>query len=485
MRRRLVKLSALCLLSFVLFGGSSASAHPLGNFTINRYSGIEVFVGHVDLHYVVDMAEIPTFQTIDEIDVDQRGGVTLDELDRYATLSARRFAARVRLRADGRELASSVERASARLTPGTGGLDVLRIEVDYSAALADPESTIEYTDGNFPTRPGWKEIVAYASGGQGIVSSSVPSKSISKGLRDYPRGLLSNPVDVDSARLTSTPGAGQAVRSGPERFGSATPSWLERSFTGFITRDLTWPLMFVALLTALAFGAVHALGPGHGKTIMAAYLVGTEGRVRQALGVGVAVSLMHTLSVVALGAVTLWASNLFPPERVYPYLSLVSALVVVGLGTWLVITRYRRRGEHGHSHDHTHPHPHEHGSQEHDHDHGTHSHSHEVPPSDRVLSWKGLGAIALSGGLLPSPSALIVLLGAVALHRVAFGIALVGAFSVGLAAALSVVGVLVLRARSFAVGRLGARMGSLMPLMSAAAILTMGLFLTGRALLNW
>ncbi len=103
-------------------------------------------------------------------------------------------------------------------------------------------------------------------------------------------------------------------------------------------------------------------------------------------------------------------------------------------------------------------------------------------PDAPLWSWKGLAAVALAGGLLPSPTALVVLLGAVALHRVAFGIALVAGFSIGLAAALTAIGILVLRARSFTTNRLGERAGVALPILSAAAIVAVGLYLTARAL---
>jgi ABC-type nickel/cobalt efflux system permease component RcnA len=238
------------------------------------------------------------------------------------------------------------------------------------------------------------------------------------------------------------------------------------------------PVFFVlAFGLSLAAGALHALGPGHGKSIMAAYLVGTEGRVRHALAVGTAVSLMHTASVVALGLVILGASQVFTPEVVFPWLSLASGLVVVGLGGWLLRTRTRWSGHEdlvraeGHHDDHSHHH--------HAHEHAHHHHG--LSPGIAPTSWKGLGVIALSGGLLPSPSALVVLLGAVALHRVLLGLVLVGVFSVGLAACLSAVGILVIRVRSYASRRLGERVTAVFPVVSAGAILGIGVILTAGA----
>jgi ABC-type nickel/cobalt efflux system permease component RcnA len=195
---------------------------------------------------------------------------------------------------------------------------------------------------------------------------------------------------------------------------------------------------------------------------------------------------MHTASVVALGLAILGASKVFAPEVVFPWLSLVSALVVLALGTYLLRARLRARSrarapghlEHAHTHGdgdvHEH-HEHEHG---HSHDHG---HSHAPAAGIAPTSWKGLGVIALSGGLLPSPSALIVLLAAVALHRIAFGLLLVGVFSIGLASALTIVGILVIKARSYATRRWGESLTNALPIFSAAAILLIGVFLTAGA----
>jgi ABC-type nickel/cobalt efflux system permease component RcnA len=243
-----------------------------------------------------------------------------------------------------------------------------------------------------------------------------------------------------------------------------------------VERDPSAAFTGFAILVALLSGALHALGPGHGKTVMAAYLVGTAGRARHAIAVGAAVSLMHTASVIGLCLVTLWAQNLFAPEAVYPWLSLISGVVVLGLGGYLLATRLRpRRAGHGHTHSHEH-HGHTHGAGD-AHSHGPADHTHGHSP----VSWRGLGALALSGGLLPSPAALVLLLGAVALGRVAFGLLLVLSFSVGLATALTLIGILVLRARDFAARRFGRRAAATLPVLSAGAILAMGLFLTTRA----
>jgi ABC-type nickel/cobalt efflux system permease component RcnA len=218
---------------------------------------------------------------------------------------------------------------------------------------------------------------------------------------------------------------------------------------------LTPTAAVAALLLALGFGALHAMGPGHGKTITAAYLVGSEGRARQAAGVALAVAGMHTTSVLALGAIVFSVERAFPPERIYPWLGLLSGTLAIALGAGLLATRLARRRRHEHHH-----------------------HAHRIEA--RPLSRRGLALLAASGGLLPSPTAVIVLLASITLGRAAFGIALVGAFSVGLAAALALVGILAVSARSHLAPRLG-RWAGLLPIGSASAIAATGAFLVVRA----
>jgi len=463
-RRVLLATGALALTAVL---ASPASAHPLGNFTTNRFSGIEIFQDSVVVHYVVDFAEIAAFQEISSIDSDGNRLVTAAELDGYAEGLGTLLLTGMELTADGDEVALDVIRAEAGLLDGQAGLDILRGEVDLEGSLPSSKTTLEYADANYSSRIGWKEVIAYPSGGQGIVDSNVPSTSISDELSNYPKDRLSDPLQIVTADIEVAPGAGtpapeEDVDEGP----GASFDFFTESFTTLVDNELSPGFLVVATLLAIAFGALHALGPGHGKAVMAAYLVGTEAKARHAVIVGVAVSIMHTASVVALGLITLWASSLFRPESVYPWLSLVSGVVVVGLGAWLLWSRLRASRFDDHPHSHSHPHPH-------DHDRSS------------PLSWKGLSALALSGGLLPSPTALVVLLGAIAIHRVAFGVLLVAGFSIGLAAALAALGLLVLKARGFAARHMEGRLGRLVPLLSAGVILTLGVVLTTRAAVSF
>jgi ABC-type nickel/cobalt efflux system permease component RcnA len=500
-------LAALGLSFLFLLPARPAAAHPLGNFTVNAFSDIQVSVDSVTVDYVLDFAEIPTFQIKEALGLADSGAGRTDEVEEFFRSG---LVEGLELTADGQEVELTTGDASVEFVPGQGGLETMRLDVRFEGVLPEPEAVLDYEDTNYSDRVGWREIIIRAVGEQGLVSSTVPEESISDALRSYPKDLLSSPPEISSASAEIRPGAasGNGVTDVDVGDTSDTPSIFGGSFASLIERDPSFGVIAGALLLALGFGAVHALGPGHGKTVMAAYLVGAEGKARQAVIVGIAVSLMHTTSVVVLGLITLAASSVFAPESVYPWLSLVSGLVVLGLGTWLLRTRLNARKaravaaahEH-HSHEH-----HSHGSHSHVHEEHNHGHEHaasggaaeharahalgqdhshgELPPGVPLLSWRGLGAIAVSGGLLPSPSALVVLLGAVALNRVGFGIALVAAFSVGLAGALTIVGLLVLKARDIAARRPGGKVGQLLPILSAGAILLVGAVLTTQAVMN-
>ena len=255
------------------------------------------------------------------------------------------------------------------------------------------------------------------------------------------------------------------------------------------SKELSLGLIAGALALALFLGAAHGLEPGHGKTIVAAYLVGARGTIGNALFLGGVVTLTHTMSVILLGLVALFASQYVRPEQIFPYLGTASGLLIIGLGTWLLVSHLRGRG-HGHSHsheehhgrDHSHEGEHHHGH--HDHPHGEHhhghGHSHEVPNKVTLGSLLTLG---ISGGIVPCPGALVILLLAVALHRIAFGLLLLVAFSVGLAAILIAIGVLIVKARPLVERFSGdGRWIQRLPIVSSVIIIVVGLGITLKTL---
>ncbi|MGH2656827.1 MAG: nickel/cobalt transporter [Actinomycetota bacterium] len=444
--RRMVTALGLAA-AVVLAGPAAASAHPLGNFTLNAYSGITVHPGSVRIEYVLDFAEIPTFQERSRIDVDDDGLVEEDERSAWAERQAEGIGAGLSLQVDGRPVSLVLERSSAAFLPGQAGLDVLRLEATYRAAVPSAGRAM-FHDGNDRGRIGWREITAVGTDGVAVTGSSVPAGSVSDALRAYPEERLSRPMDVRTATFTFGPG-----RQGPAAGLSSAPTAGRPGGDALVALvgrpSLSLPMVVVGLLVAFGVGTLHALAPGHGKTLTAAYLTGSGGTVRQAIGAGVAVSVMHTLSVSVIAAIVLFAQRAFPAERVYPWLGLAAGLTATALGGGLLLARVRSRG-HGHAH---------------------------VNP----LSRRGLLAVAVSGGLLPSPSALVVLVAAVTLGRVAFGLGLIAAFGLGLAGAIGGIGVLAVRAREAAARRSWERLTRWLPIAGAAAILLVGLVLTGRA----
>jgi nickel/cobalt transporter (NicO) family protein len=303
----------------------------------------------------------------------------------------------------------------------------------------------------------------------------VPAKSVSDELHAYPQDLLSDPLDVRSAAASVRPGSSE---------GTPPPIGDERAVThrggGFESlidhEELGLGFVVLAILIAAFWGAAHALTPGHGKAIVAAYLVGSRGTPRHALLLGLIVTITHTAGVFALGIVTLALSELFVPEQLYPWLNLVSALLVIAVGVTVLRLRVREwirpRAHHHDHHDHHHHHRHHH---DHPHDHA------HVPAPDSGL--RGLIAVGVSGGLLPCPTALVVLLAAISLHRVAFGLLLIVAFSLGLASVISGIGILAVTAkRAFSRVSFEGPIVRALPAVSALVVLTLGVAMTLRSL---
>ena len=490
--RRLLVLAAVAIM--VAAAPSPAFAHPLGNFTINLASRVEMAPGRVRIAYVVDMAEIPAQQARPDVDGDGDESLSQAELDAWASEVAGDIQRNLSLVIDGTTVALRRDCATASESSGQAGLPVLRLDAAFSGAVPESGPAV-YRDGNYAGNIGWHEVTAVGVDGVGLEGSTVPARSLSDGLRSYPQDLLSSPLDVRTASFTYGPGPSEAS-AGPACEGSAGGSTGSRpgvpggGFADLVSRsDLGLGVIALSMLLALGFGALHAVGPGHGKTLMAAYLVGAGGLARQAVAVGGAVAVMHTASVLALGVLVLSLERTFPPERVYPWLGLASGLVALGLGAALLVRRLGawanvRRTEREHrvaAGEARSPAGHRHAGEGLDHDHGPGGHVHPAPDAP-VLSRRGLMALAVAGGILPSPTALVVLLSAVSFQRVAFGLALIAMFSIGLATSLIVVGLLALRARDAVSSRLSTGLGRLVPVLSASVIVAVGAFLTVRGI---
>lgn len=514
----------------------TASAHPLGNFTINHYTGLVVRSGAVSADLVVDTAEIPTFKRRSEFDVNGDKVVDDAELATFSAAECAREVGRLDLRVGGRAVAFTVSRASLALLDGAAGLKTMRLECSATAAVALDRagSQIEFTRRDPAGRIGWREITAQGDGVT-LTGSTVPATSISNRLAAYPQDMLKSPLAVSTASLVAHPGGAALIASRALRgtsIGSRGVDAATAAFQKYVGRRTLSPLVgVVALLFAIVLGAVHALAPGHGKTVMAAFIVGERGSLRQAWIIALTVTITHTAGVLVLGVV-LSAFDLAAP-RVYGALGLASGLLLASVGVVLLARalRQRRAGRtalvapeqvqllvaagsaapghphpHPHDHDqeHAHPHPHEQApEQAHEHPHphphpqphehaavantshkhGAFSHTHAVPDPDKPLGLRSIIAMGFAGGLVPSPSALVVLLGAVALGRTWFGIVLVIAYGAGMALTLTGTGLLLSRAS----GRLGSgassygprmqqamRLAKVLPFVTAGVVLVVG-----------
>ncbi len=492
-----------------------AEAHPLGNFTINHYAGLQIVGDQVGVDYVLDMAEIPAFQEIRQLDLDRNHKADSTETVHYPANKCREISSDLNLRLNKKPLALSLNRSSVEFPPGVGGLDTLRLTCEFEGAISAkrnsagtapgllhnaPQSTIEFEDTSYSQRLGWREITVSADV---PVAGNFIASSLTKRLTDYPSDLLSSPLNQRQISLTINPSlpSDQSVALSPTQpFSQVSQALGGRSndaFTRLITlQERSLSATLFALAIAFVWGGLHALSPGHGKTIVGAYLVGSRSKVHHALFLGLTVTLTHTIGIFALGLVTLGTSQFVLTEELFPWLNVISGVLVTGIGLNLFIRRShlsqvfqkwmperKHDHDHGHHHDHDHTHSHDHHHHDHSHDRG---HSHLPPGADgSPITWSSILALGISGGLLPCPSALVVLLSAIALGRVGFGLALVSAFSLGLAAVLTGIGLTLVYAKEwFERLPLQASQSKLFPAMSALFMTLIGLGITTKALFD-
>ncbi|MGC9670773.1 hypothetical protein ACNTMW_30025 [Planosporangium sp. 12N6] len=457
-----------------------AAAHPLGNFSVNQYEGLTLRPDRVEVTAIVDIAEIPTMQERAGVDTDHDGTVGDAERSAYAAATCAELAREFEVRAGRERLAWTVRAPALEYAPGSGGLPTSRLTCGLSApARLASATTVTVTNRWRADRVGWREMTAVGDGVR-LIDSPLPATSVSDQLRSYPTDLLSSSPDVRSARLRTEPaaggsavggsagrgdtGAGRAAGGpGATAAGDPVSRWLagaDRRLEHLAAgRDLTPVVGVLAVLVAILLGAGHAALPGHGKTVLAAYLAGRQGRIRDAVSVGAMVTLTHTGAVLVIGLL-LSTSSALAGDRLLGYLGLASGILVTAVGLGMLVGGLRRGAgqPHGHSHSHSHSHSHGHShSDPHGHpdahghpdphghpdQHGhSHPHGHDHPPRAGRPSRLGLAGIGLAGGLVPSPSALVVLLGAVGLGRAGFGVLLVLGYGLGMAAALTGAGLL-------------------------------------------
>ena len=287
--KRLVLALLAGIVIVLAWPASPAGAHPLGNFSVNQYAGLTLHPDRVDVAAAVDFAEIPTLQDRPAIDTDHDGTVDAAERDAHATAACAEFARDFEAKADGNRLKWTVPAKDFQYTPGTGGLETSRLTCSLTSAARLGGAAAVAVANHFRTdRVGWREMTAVGDGVR-LVGSTLPTTSVSDELRTYPTDLLSSALDVRTATLKAEPGAGAAAATITTPLAGGDPvtrfmAGAERHFQQVAGGRLTPVVATLAILLALLLGAGHAALPGHGKTVLAAYLAGKRGRARDARG---------------------------------------------------------------------------------------------------------------------------------------------------------------------------------------------------------
>jgi ABC-type nickel/cobalt efflux system permease component RcnA len=517
--RRVVVVAAVAI-AWWLGMALPASAHPLGNFSVNVYNGIVVAPDEVRIDHVIDVAEIPTVQAMPTMDANGDEKVTTSELTSFARTRCGQSITSLQLTIGGTAIPLSVQSSDATLVDGQAGLSTTRIECAFSGpfALTD-RNDLSFRDDSAAGDVGWREVTL--QGDRVTVSDAdVPTTSSSAVLTSYPASQQDSPLRTDTASAVVAPGgvALPASDVGSAPTSGTTPWQWGANLLARVSSTASGPIgMSLAVVVALLVGALHALAPGHGKSLVAFALAGRQERAgRAAITVGATVTATHTASVLVLGMLVAGATSVVPVS-LFSVISTVTGAMVLILGVVLLRNALRNRGHGivhhrahgdgdilGHRHDRPHPHPHSHP---HSHSHdphdaesvggGTaiavHEHTQTSDRDDAVLPNARRGVLVtlgITGGLLPSPSALIVLLAAVAAGRAWYGVLLVLSFGIGMALTLAGVGFAVLRGqdRLLAMAERSPkpwmnRVLGRLPVVTASAVVVVGAVLLTRALI--
>ncbi|MGH8403305.1 MAG: hypothetical protein ACRESO_07895, partial [Gammaproteobacteria bacterium] len=362
---RFYRRSVVTLLLMLLAAGLGI-AHParadtvaslLGNFTINQFARIQVNKQQVKLHFVVVLGQLPALTALHQADTNNDGVTTQAERDAYVRRLAPGFANKLELTVDGEPLPLNLVSWTSSLPSESTGFS-LRLDAQYAgqlpAGLQGHIAHLQFNNTNYAGRIGWHEIVVQPGSGISIFDTNAVSTSMTEGLSINPHTLPpGGPLDERAVHLAFTYGAapdgvvmlgprkgypehaaGSGQRSGIRATGVAA-TWLNHATKQLVdlisARHVAPHIALLALLIAMFLGALHAFSPGHGKTVVGAYLIGSRGTARHAVFLGLTVTITHTMGVFAVGLATLFASQFIVPEKLFPILSLVSGLLVVGI----------------------------------------------------------------------------------------------------------------------------------------------------------
>lgn len=485
------------LISFL--AALALTAHPMGNFSVSHYTRFDVEKKTIKITYVLDLAEIPTYQLMRDWNLDPSADAKIPQqtLNEKASAQAAAWIKNLDFTSNGTRLTPKQEATKIKLTDGAGGMHVSRIETELR--LDNVQGNLAFEDRNYPERAGWKEIVIASTDGTPIIQASHSGEDRSKALTEYPADpTLTPPQDlrasiewhVEAPVIVTKIVPIQQPAVPVTQAATPAPSAAPKPVAGEVTKgdylsrmlsqhDIPFNVMLIGIAVAFAFGALHAKSPGHGKTMVAAYLVGSRGTMKQAAFLGGMVTLTHTISVFILGLVTLAFAKYLAPEKLVTWLGVASGISIILIGATLFYQRLRTLS-HGHTHAHGHHHHHHH---DHDHPHD-HDHDHSHVPQGEV-TMKSLIALGASGGMVPCPSALVLLLISISLGHVGLGLLLLVSFSLGLAGVLMAIGMLVIYAKQWLPDPVKTSKHPafrLIPVLSAFVIVCIGLVMTGVSL---
>ena len=474
----------------LIFCSLSAFAHPMGNFSINHYSKIKIEPSSIEIRYLIDMAEIPTFQEMRESEIGPTAGKAITT--RYLEKQGKLLMEGLALKSDGEAIRLDTISRRIVFADGAGGLPTMKLAFVFRGKIGSAAALhkLSYVDNNFSGRAGWKEMIVVGNGGT-IMESSATATDRSHELSNYSSDLLNSPPQQLSALVDFriSPMAAPIRKPHPapvaHKIAAAISAPLPAAntprsrFTQLISTqaNLSFWFLLSAALIAAGLGALHALEPGHGKTVVAAYLVGSRGTPKHAVLLGFVVTAAHTAGVYLLGAATLYASRYIVPDQLYPWLGAISGLSVAALGIFIFLSHWTgESGEHSHV-------PGE------SHSHWLLSMFRKAAPSvspktvNRPMSLRELCMLGITGGIVPCPAALVVLLSAFSLHRIGFGLFLITAFSLGLAAVLVIVGLTMVYAKRAMSSRMGTGGAALryLPFLSSACMVLLGVGITASA----
>ncbi|MGI5458765.1 nickel/cobalt transporter [Streptomyces sp. CA-249302] len=495
LRHRLVRWTAALLLAAAgsSLAAAPAWAHP--NNEVAQQANLRVDGTHLDIQILITPGVLVAPAFAKALDTD--GDRTLSTAEK--TAHAERVSAALAVRAGGRKIPLTLNTTSYphyALLAASGG----SVLFDLTADLPSGSGNFTFTNAYDP--PGTKLTTV-----QTMVMTA-----------DNRQIDSANVKRADNDRTVTVTGASaSATNKTPQSTAAGTSAWGSSAMLDALRTPMTSPWALLALVgTCALLGALHALTPGHGKALLASYLVGAHSTPRQAVILGAVITITHTASVIAFGTAVLFAGQFVMPEVLVPALQAASGAAILFLGARLLHRRWLQQPAansqgHDHHHDeghhhsdapalaHAHTHAlshgatddhgdshshqdhgadHSHSHHDHGHSHGGHHHHH---PTVMPTTFRGIAAMGVSGGIIPCPEALAVLLLAIGLNRTALGLTMIVAFSIGLAGVLVGLGLILVSARTSLTGlrqRGSGRLTHWLPVASAIVVTTLGLIIT-------